>query len=175
MNSMLDAMNDSSIQIREIANDDSVSAITNLLHRAYASLAEQGFRYLATHQDEFVTRKRLDSGFAFVAELNDRIVGTVVLRSPAATTGCDWYDREGVSSFGQFGVEPDYQGMGIGGCLIETVEHRARKEGFSDLAIDTADGADKLIQMYQRRGYSLVGEADWDDTNYRSVILNKHL
>ncbi len=49
-------------RIRELADDDSVAAITALLHAAYGSLAANGFRYLASHQDDAMTLRRLLEG-----------------------------------------------------------------------------------------------------------------
>ncbi|MGV3532147.1 MAG: hypothetical protein ACO1QR_07230 [Chthoniobacteraceae bacterium] len=37
------------IQIRELRSEDSVEAITDLLHAAYAPLAAMNFRYTASH------------------------------------------------------------------------------------------------------------------------------
>ena len=35
--------------------------------------------------------------------------------------------------------------------------------------------AGRLIATYLRRGFRIVGEADWPDVNYASVILSKKL
>lgn len=164
-----------SATIRPISDTDSVSEITVILHRAYARLAEMGFRYLATHQGEEVTRERLGRGEAFVAELDGRLVGTVTLIPPGVLSGHEWYAKPGVAVFGQFGVLPELQGDGIGRRLMDAVEARATELGASELACDTAEGATHLIEMYTRRGYRLVGYADWDVTNYRSVVLSKTL
>ena len=117
----------------------------------------------------------LSSGIALVAELDSQVVGTATLYLPPAQTGCAWYDRKDVARFGQFGVEPDIQGNGIGSLLLEELESTTVAEGVPNLALDTAEGAERLIRMYERRGYRVVCHADWDITNYRSVIMNKKL
>jgi len=43
------------------------------------------------------------------------------------------------------------------------------------VAVDTAEGAAHLITFYRARGYRQVAYAQWDHTNYRSVILSKRL
>jgi len=161
------------LTIRQWCHDDDISRITDVLHRAYAQLADLGFKYHATWQGDEVTLKRLSKGVSYLALDNDLIVGTITLSVPPNVSGCDWYDRGDVASFGQFGVDPNYQKYGIGSKLLETVETETRKRQLPNLALDTAEGAKHLIDLYGRRGYEFVGYANWDITNYRSVILNK--
>ncbi len=162
-------------RIRRLDPANDLGELTRLLHRAYADLARQGLRYVATHQDLETTRNRVADGACFVAERDGRIVGTIVFHDAVRTSGCEIYDRPGVASFHQFGVEPSLQGHGIGEALLAHVERVARESGATGLALDTADGAHSLIEMYERRGYVCSGHADWDETNYRSVVLLKEL
>ena len=144
-----------------------------MLHRAYAGLARLGFRYHATWQDEAVTLDRLTKGLPYVAIRDGIVAGTITLYVPPNVSGCRWYDRGDVACFGQFGVEPHLQGLGIGSQLLDAVEMETRRQGILNLALDTAEGASRLIDMYARRGFTIVGDADWDITNYRSIIMNK--
>jgi GNAT superfamily N-acetyltransferase len=161
--------------IRGFAGSDSVPAITALLHSAYGSLALNGFRYLASHQDDAMTRHRLRSGFPFVAESGGNIIGTVTLYKPSPTSLCEWYRQPTVYSFGQFAVRPDLQKRGIGSRIYEHVEVFARSLGVVELALDTAEGALHLRRWYERLGFRFVQFISWDETNYRSVILSKTL
>jgi GNAT superfamily N-acetyltransferase len=159
------------ITIRRLEPSDSIAELTGLLHRAYAPLAEAGMRFLATHQDENVTRRRIAKGECFVALRDGRLVGTIVLNPGGTTTGCDYYDRPGVSTVNQFAVEPELQRLGLGSTLMDLVEARAREIGATEIALDTAEPATHLIQYYSRRGYEIVGLTQWEVTNYRSVIM----
>ncbi len=159
--------------IRPLDDDDSLAELTGLLNRAYAGLADLGFRYVATWQDVEVTRRRVSRGECLVAEAEGRIVGTLLLEYPAR--GAPYYESEGVAKFQQFGLEPEWQHRGIGRKLLERAEARAKERGARELALDTAEGASHLIEMYERWGYRQVGEADWIVTNYRSVIMSKEL
>jgi len=161
------------IEIRRWQKSDDIVRITEILHRSYAQLANLGFNYYATWQGDEVTRSRLESGFSYLAIINNLIVGTITLRVPPNVTGCIWYDRGDVASFGQFAVDPSYQNEGIGSRLLETVEAKARIDGIPNIALDTAEGAQHLIDLYESKGYKFSGYADWEVTNYRSVILNK--
>jgi ribosomal protein S18 acetylase RimI-like enzyme len=162
-------------QIRDHRESDSVSEVTRLLHAAYASLAARGFRYVASHQDDDVTRKRLARGFPLIVEREGRMIGTVTLYPPRAESLVAWYRRPGVFHFGQFGVLPEFQGRGIGNRLMEELERRARARGAEELALDTAEGAADLVGWYTRRGYRFIEHVSWPVTNYRSVVLSKTL
>ena len=163
------------VVIRELRPDDSVAAITELLHTAYAPLAAMGFKYLATHQDEATTRRRLQSGISLVAELDGAIVGTVTLRAPKAESRCAWYLQPGVWSFGQFAVRPDLQRHGLGKKLMHAIEQRALQHGATELALDTAEGATHLVRWYEGLGFRFIQHVSWDETNYRSVVMSKRL
>jgi predicted N-acetyltransferase YhbS len=161
--------------IRPLAESDSVQDLTSLLHRAYARLAEIGFRFTATHQSVEVTRGRCSSGSTLVAVIDGGVVGTVTFYNRESTSGCEFYDRPEVASFGQFAVEPALQRLGIGSALMDRVESLAHGFKVHELALDTAEGALHLIDFYSRRGYRQVGLADWSETNYRSVVMSKRL
>lgn len=171
--------------VRPLSPDDSFEEITALLHRAYGELARMGFRFMATHQHPEITRERCESGQCLVVRRlaapsipekeEGELIGTVTFYDAGRTRGCGWYDRSEVSSFGQFAVEPTLQRSGIGGQLIFEVEELARVSGAGEIALDTAEGATHLIELYKRRGYREVGIADWDETNYKSMILSKAL
>jgi GNAT superfamily N-acetyltransferase len=163
------------IVIRRLNPSDSFTELTELLHRAYAPLAAMGFRFFASHQDVETTISRCKKGETFVATSGGRLVATVTLRLPESTRDCTWYDRDDVASFGQFAVEPELQGSGLGSKLMSMLEDRAKQTGAAELACDTAEGATHLIDYYTRRGYRLVDTAQWEGVNYRSVILSKSL
>ena len=163
------------IVLRRLAAGDSLEALTEMLHRAYAPLAARGMRFVASWQDAATTRERCEAGETWVAEARGRIVGTVTFHDAAATDGSPWLDRPDVASFGQWAIDPDWQGRGIGGRLFDVVERRARETGASHLALDTSEHAAELIATYERRGFRFVEHAQWSKTNYRSVIMSKAL
>lgn len=161
------------ISIRPWLATDSAAELTELLHRAYARLAAMGLRFWATHQSAEVTEKRIASGECLVAVADGVICGTILFRPAATTTGSPWYDRPDVASFGQFAVEPGLQSQGLGRRLIAHVEDRAAASGARELALDTAVPATHLVEWYTRLGYRFIEYAQWQHTNYRSVLLSK--
>lgn len=164
-----------SITYRYVRPEDDVDVITALLHEAYAPLAAQGMRFLATHQNADTTRKRMSHGETILALDGDDIIGTITLKSADHTKGSAFYDRPDVAGFGQFAVRPSYQGTGIGSTLLKLVEQRAREQDVKMLALDTSEHAAQLIALYQARGYTFVEHIKWRDVNYRSMIFAKLL
>lgn len=164
------------VKIREWEVGEEVSAITEMLHRAYAVLAEMGLHYAAVDQGDEVTRQRMGKDVSWLAEEEGVLLGTIAL--------CPWtslsepaeaYQRPGLWLFHQFGVEPTHQRRGIGSQLLEVAEDYVRRKGASELACDTAVSAGHLISLYERKGFQIVGKAAFEDTNYESVILAKTL
>jgi len=166
---------ETNIEIRRLDNKDSLEKLTSLIHRAYRQLADLGFRYWGTHQTTEDTKKRVSNGECYVGVNKSKIIGTILLTPPCKIIGNPYYNRPDVSTFHQFAIEPDFQNKGYGSQLLNFIENRAIELGARELACDTADKAVHLIDFYLRRGYRKVDEADWDITNYKSVILSKSL
>lgn len=163
------------IAIRPWLETDSTVELTELLHRAYARLAAMNLRFWATHQSAEVTEQRIASGECFVAVADGAICGTILFRNASRTSGSPWYDRPDVASFGQFAVEPGSQSHGLGRRLVAHVEARAAASGARELALDTAEPATHLVGWYTRLGYRFIEHAQWQHTNYLSIVLSKTL
>jgi len=163
------------VDIRPWEPNDSFQEITELLHLAYNALAQQGLHYNASHQPTSQTQERLARGQSFVATCQNRLVGTISLYEGGPRSYHQYYKREGLYYFGQFAVHPEFQGHGIAKKLYQTVEDLAKWQGGTEIALDTAEPARDLIDTYQRWGFKIVDTANWDSTNYASVIMAKPL
>lgn len=164
------------ISIRPLGPDDDVEALTDMLHRAYAVLGAKGWNYTAVDQTAEVTRQRIAGGICLVAvDADGRMIGTALFKAPGGELGSPWLRRPEVAHVGQFGVEPALQKRGIGARLMSAVEDMARAAGARELALDTAEPALHLIDLYSRRGYRFIEYAQWRGKRYRSVIVSKTL
>ncbi len=170
---------DATTRIRLLAAGDSLADLTALLHRAYAPLAAAGMHFVASHQSEEVTRRRIEGRTCVVVERRGRIVGTATLAGPgsgAGGPGPALYARPDVAHFSQFAVEPEEQRAGLGTRLLAWLEEHARGLGAGWLALDTSEHATALIRWYRARGYEPVGRHDWrPHVNYESVLLARRL
>lgn len=165
----------SDIIIRPLLPDDDIEDLTRLLNRSYKALADMGLHFVASHQNSERTRKRVSEGKCFIALKDEKIIGTICYYPPHNTKGTPWYDMPDVAHFGQFAVQPELQKSGIGNLLLNEVEHTALKAGVTELALDTAETAFHLINYYKKRGYRFIEFTQWDEVNYRSVIMSKVL
>lgn len=178
------------ICIRPVGPGDSIDELTALLHRAYARLGAMGLNYTAVDQSPEVTRRRIEGATCYVAiGGTGRLCGTVIVYPPAAGAfsdddllaaqrsgdGAAWLKQPGIAHLGQFAVDPDLQGQGLGARLMKTAEEKARSLGAREIALDTAEPAHHLVALYRRRGYRHVGYAQWTGKTYRSVIMSKSL
>lgn len=166
----------SSVTIRPWSSEDSFEDLTELLHRSYTELARQGLNFTATDQTVETTIRRVESGQTWVAELEDRVVGTITLYMDAKEWQPRYYANPGVAFFGQFGVDPSARGLGIGLLLHQKVVDLAREMGVQELALDTSDQAHHLIKLYESWGYKIVDRHEFGGTiNYASVVMARYL
>jgi GNAT superfamily N-acetyltransferase len=163
------------LHIRQFQESDSIDELTSLLHRAYARLGKMGLNYTAVDQSPEVTAKRIRGGHCFVVTAESKLVGTIVAQPTYAQNECEYFTRPGVAAAHQFGVDPEHQGLGIGRMLLQRAEGWARERGFDELAMDTAEQATHLVNLYARLGYRHVGWVQWPGKVYRSVVLSKRL
>lgn len=161
--------------MRRLRPEDSMEALTALLHEAYAPLAAANMHYFASHQTPEDTRRRALRGECWLALDGARLVGTVTIYTAKRASGCPTYDEPDVGSFGQFAVAPDWQGRGLGAALMDLAESRVRADGAAWMACDTAMPANHLVRLYEGRGFSRVTTTQWDKVNYRSHVLRKPL
>jgi GNAT superfamily N-acetyltransferase len=177
---------------------DPIPAITKLLHRAYAKQVEMGLRPLAGRQDDATTADRAAHSECYIATIpetarsarsstggpkaetrsgpeRERIVGIILFEERESVTFPPFFLRPDVCHFAQFGVDPDFQGFGIGRLLLDKVEERAREKAAAELALSMAEPDRDLYRFYEKRGFRLIEHWQWPYTNYRSCILSKQL
>ena len=154
---------------------DSIPELTGLLHRAYKRLADMGLKFMATHQSDDVTRKRIEKGESFVIEHDRKLIACITLYKSKGKSKCSWYNEQGVSYFGQFAVEPELQQKGIGSMMMDFIEDFALEKKMKEISLDTSEQAQHLIDYYTKRGYRYIQHHKWDEVNYRSVVMSKKI
>jgi hypothetical protein len=102
------------VKFDEAKHNDLIEPLTDLLHAAYRPLADQGLRYLATHQPPETTLKRLKKGDSFLGFIDGELVSTVTVVKNEGVETCSWYQKPEVYYFTQFAVKPTHQGLGLG-------------------------------------------------------------
>ena len=163
------------LHLRQFHATDSIDELTSLLHRAYARLGKMGLNYTAVDQSPEVTARRIRGGHCFVVAAGPKLVGTIVAQPTYDQNDCEYFTRPGVAGAHQFAVDPEHQGLGIGRMLLQRAERWAEESGFAELAMDTAEPATHLVELYTRLGYRHVGWVQWPGKVYRSVVLSKRV
>ena len=171
---------DVSIRIERLARgapETLLTKITAMLHRAYRGQVELGLRPLAGRQDPATTRRRCDTGEAYIAYLAEDAgpAGMILLQEVEDAAFPDWFLRPEVGHFSLFAVDPPLQRHGLGHRLLERIERRTRDLGLRELALSMAEPDVALHAYYLRRGYRFVQHWRWPYTNYRSVIMSRDL
>ena len=163
------------LRIRQFQDSDSIVELTALLHLAYARLGAMGMNFTAVDQTPEVTANRIRGGTCFVVDDGTQLVGTVLAKHNYTEHVCEYFTRPGVAIVHQLAVHPEHQGAGIGRMLLDHAEKWAIDSGCAEVAVDTAEPATHLVELYSRLGYKHVGFFQWPGKVYRSVVLSKPL
>ncbi len=84
--------------------------------------------------------------FTFVAEEDGRIIGYASVLPLDAESA----DVESIA------VDPDYQGRGIGGILLEAIEREMIRRRYKRSVLEVRDKNEAAIAFYRRHGYDIV-------------------
>lgn len=89
----------------------------------------------------------------------DEILGCVTFLLPG--TRYAEISREDEAEFRMLAVDPDAQGRGVGGMLVQACLARAADLGYTAVAICTRDFNAVALGMYAKFGFRRVPERDW--------------
>jgi hypothetical protein len=87
--------------VRQLQAEDSLAALTDLVHAAYAPHASNGLHFWGTHQTVAQTAERVASGTCLVLEAEGALVGTVLVKPPQPESKALVYRAPDTWSFGQ--------------------------------------------------------------------------
>lgn len=104
-----------------------------------------------------VARKRAE-GRVFVAELEGRVIGTVLVYPPGALRSEAWI--AGAADIRQLAVAPELFGRGLSDALMRAAETEAWALGAKCITLHVRKGADGVGRLYERRGYRRAPEGD---------------
>lgn len=106
---------------------------------------EEQEKHLVSRKSEF--QINVDTGYCFVAEENEKIVGFIFAHETLPFHGT-LYIRF-------IGLNPDYQGKGVGLLLYEKLVDRAKKSGVKKIwALINFDNP-KSIRLHKKAGFIL--------------------
>jgi ribosomal protein S18 acetylase RimI-like enzyme len=90
----------------------------------------------------------------------DEIVGYAECAFEVASGGDSWINERYFEKrdmrplfVEELAVHPDYQGRGVGGFMLEQVEHLARVRGCTHLVLEVAENNDNALRFYRTRNF----------------------
>ncbi len=108
-------------------------------------------RFLEVYSSEWIEQ--------LVYEVNGEIVGYSECAFEA--TGDDnwvnprWFEKRGMRPLfvEELAVHPDYQGRGVGGFIMEQLQHLARTRGCTHLVLEVAENNESALSWYRTRNF----------------------
>ncbi|MDA7948275.1 MAG: GNAT family N-acetyltransferase [Hyphomicrobiaceae bacterium] len=101
-------------------------------------------------------------GVVTVAWVGDMIAGALIC-----------YPRDHALHVENVGVNPDFQGHGIGKLLMREAEDQTRAHGLSKIELYTNEVMTENIPFYEALGYVIVNRAEQD--GYQRIFFEKEL
>jgi GNAT superfamily N-acetyltransferase len=144
-----------------LAKVSEIPHILRITRRCAAELCNRGiFQWSVEYPSEKAFRRDLELGALWVLEFKGTLVGTLSLT--------DHMDREyeevtwltpnrNNSYVHRLSVDPDFQGEGLGGLLMDFAENHARQNGVRSIRLDTFSRNTQNQLFYERRGYQRLG------------------
>ena len=129
--------------VRRAGNADA-AAIALLLREAFADFepAYTSAGFAATTPGPTVIERRLAEGPVWVAELEDRIIGTI-----SAVAGAEGVYVRGMA------IAPSARRRGVGRMLLEAAEHFAQAGGAMRIYLSTTPFLSAAIRLYEVAGF----------------------
>lgn len=149
------------------ATQDDVRALRALLNLAYKELADRGWNYSATYQDDVATSQQITDRRVYLFEHEGQLRATVTVHDE------NWFTAKRSLYVGRFGVHPSLKRTGFGSKVMQAIEQLALRDGYEAIQLDTAKPAEHLVSWYQRLGYKIVGETHYEGKTYDSWIFEK--
>ncbi len=129
------------------ATVEDAPAIAALVERAYAPWVVVIEKRPRPMDDDF--GERCASGHAYVLEANGELLGAAIIES-----------MPGHLFLHNVVVEPACHSRGIGRQLMQFVEEEAKRRGFPEVQLTTAEGMVRNVGIYQRLGYVISGRVN---------------
>lgn len=156
-------MNELEIQL---ATDADAETIVKILHDAFREYDGVLVPPSGVHRESVESvRAKMQTGQWLLA------------RNGGRAAGCVWCEpNDGYMYLGRLAVVPELRGRGIGNALLDAVEMRARKEGFTRVRLGVRVVLADMRAAYERRGYVFVETRTHEGfTEPTYVILEKTL
>jgi ribosomal protein S18 acetylase RimI-like enzyme len=152
----------SSVIVRDarVEERDGIAELTRAAYAEYAAvMAPAAWAGLANAIETALSTS--EPVERIVAELDGRLVGSVMLYSAASDAYAGLIARANLPEVRMLAVAADARGLGIGDALMQECVLRARRAGAAQLGLHTSASMRAAIQLYERMGFLRAPEFDF--------------
>ncbi len=153
------------IRVRRMHRRD-INRVWEFLKRVFRDVNQKTVEYQRPRSKMRFEESYDDEGIEqHIFEIGVDIVG--YSESTFATTGSDnwinwrWFDSRDMRPLfvEELAVHPDYQGRGVGGFMIEQLQHLARLRGCTHLVLEVAENNKAALTFYRKRSFQKIDAA----------------
>ena len=151
-------------QVRRATMDDvdSIVKITQDAFNKYIKLA--GITDTAAlHETREQVIHDIETKIVYVAYIKEHVVGSVRI---------ELLDKE-TAYLSRFGVNTDFQNLGIGKALMNSLDMEMKEMNIKKIILHTASKATSLVRFYYNRGFYI--DSTTKDKGYIRALLVKEL
>ena len=147
------------VEIRQAVGADE-PGVRACVDAAYAPYVERMGKPPAPMLDDYTNL--INSGIVYVATLDDRLVGIIVL-----------WPKEDHLYVDNVAVLPEAQGTGVGAALLGFADAQAQRAGLNEIRLYTNEKMTENIEYYPKKGYHETHRAS--DASYERVYYSRFL
>lgn len=154
--------------IVEKPNSISYEDIQNILRRAHSVNKEKGMNFLTADQsvDRLIERLSNNGKCYVVLTQEGKLVGTNSVTEKIINK---WYFKGRIAYFELTGLDPQYQGKHIGSQMYRIGLKDVERRGLSICGSNTAENNMPQRQLFESKGFKLVGYRASVGKNYYTV------
>ena len=146
----------------EAASINDLKSITSLYTAVTKNLRKNGVtQWDRFYPNRWIIGKNLKEGHLHAIFNEGICIGVVVVNQEQSSqySGLPWRDQNGRPAvIHRLAVHPESQGKGIGKRLLQHAEELAKSNGYTSIRLDAYSANMNAIRMYERAGYSPVGQ-----------------
>ncbi len=147
------------VEIRQAVGADE-AGVRACVDAAYAPYVERMGKPPAPMLDDYTSL--INSGVVYVATLDNRLVGLIVL-----------WPKEDHLYIDNVAVLPEAQGAGVGAALLGFADEQAQRAGLNEIRLYTNEKMTENIHYYPRKGYRETHRAS--DAGYQRIYYSRLL
>ena len=158
----------------EEARPGEVEIVLALLNEAADWLRSKGIdQWQSRYFNRMLILEGIGKGEVYLARLDDQVVGTITVQWSDPLW---WPDAPmDAAYFHRLAVKRDYAAKGLGRCMIEWAENRAKASGKSYLRLNCMFENPRIRRYYESLGFLYRGDASLNDVNVHCALYEKRL